>query len=62
MRAAALRFITDDSGATLVEYGIVTALVSTAAIVAMTAFGTEVNTMFTSIVTTMNTFSNGAQP
>jgi len=36
----------DESGATAIEYGLIAALVSVAAIGALTAMGTSLNTMF----------------
>ena len=39
-------FLTDESGAAAIEYGLVAALVSVAAIVALTALGTSLKTIF----------------
>ena len=39
----------DDSGATAIEYGLIAALVSVAAIGALTAMGSSLNTMFTAV-------------
>ena len=39
----------DESGATAIEYGLIAALVSVAAIAALTAMGTSLNTMFTAV-------------
>ncbi len=39
----------DDSGATAIEYGLIAALVSVAAIGALTAMGGSLNTMFQSV-------------
>ena len=39
-------FWTDESGATAIEYGLIAALVSVAAIVALTALGTSLKTIF----------------
>ncbi len=41
----------DESGATAIEYGLIAALVSVAAIGALTAMGTSLTTMFTTIST-----------
>ncbi len=41
--------ITDESGATAIEYGLIAALVSVAAIGALTAMGASLNTMFTAV-------------
>ena len=48
-------FCDDESGATAIEYGLIAALVSIAAIGAMTSLGSSVNTMFTTVSNTMNT-------
>ncbi len=39
----------DESGATAIEYGLIAALVSVAAIGAMTALGGSLNAMFTTV-------------
>ena len=41
-----LRFFNDEEGATAIEYGLLAALISVAAIVAITAVGTNLNTTF----------------
>lgn len=52
-------FWNDDAGATAIEYGLIAALVSVAAIGALTAVGNSLNTMFTSVSNSMNTAVNG---
>ena len=47
-------FVRDESGATAIEYGLIAALVSVAAITALTAMGSSLNTMFTSVSSTLN--------
>ena len=42
-------FAKDDSGATAIEYGLIAALVSVAAIGALTALGGSLNTMFQTV-------------
>ena len=49
------RLINDQSGATAIEYGLIAALVSVAAIGALDAMGTSLTTMFTSVSTALNT-------
>lgn len=39
----------DEEGATAIEYGLIAALISVAAIVAMTAIGGSLDTLFTSV-------------
>ena len=41
----------DESGATAIEYGLIAALVSVAAIVALTALGTSLKTIFNIVST-----------
>ncbi len=51
-------FCNDDSGATAIEYGLIAALVSVAAIGALTTMGNTLNTLFTSVSNSMNTAIN----
>jgi len=48
------KFANDESGATAIEYGLIAALVAVAAIVGMTALGTSLNSIFSSVSTTLN--------
>ena len=48
-------FIADESGATAIEYGLIAALVSVAAIGALTTMGNTLNTLFTTVSNSMNT-------
>lgn len=43
------RILRDESGATAIEYGLIAALVSVAAIAALTAMGTSLDDMFTTV-------------
>ncbi len=52
-------FFHDDSGATAIEYGLIAALVSVAAIGALTTMGNTLNTMFGTVSNAMNTATNG---
>ncbi len=52
-------FFHDDSGATAIEYGLIAALVSVAAIGALTTMGNTLNTMFGTVSSAMNTAANG---
>ncbi len=49
----------DESGATAIEYGLIAALVSVAAIGALTAMGTSLQTMFTTVSTLLKTAVGG---
>ena len=46
-------FWVDAAGATAVEYGIIIALIAGAIILALTALGTNLNTLFTGMSTTV---------
>ena len=48
------QFLRDDSGATAIEYGLIAALVSVAAIGALTALGGSLNDIFTFIRSTLS--------
>ena len=48
------KFSKDESGATAIEYGLIAALVAVAAIVGMTALSTSLNSIFSSVSTTLN--------
>jgi len=48
-------FCRDEEGATAIEYGLIAALVSIAAITALTQVGNSVNTMFTSVSNALST-------
>jgi pilus assembly protein Flp/PilA len=45
----AKRFIRDDEGATMVEYGLMVALIAVVCIAAVTLIGTRLNTAFSTI-------------
>ncbi|MBL8703337.1 MAG: Flp family type IVb pilin [Rhodospirillales bacterium] len=47
------KFYADDSGATAIEYGLIAALVSVAAITALQNMGSSLTTMFTSVSTAL---------
>ncbi len=51
-------FCGDESGATAIEYGLIAALVSVAAIGALTTMGDSLNTMFSTVSNSLNT-ANG---
>ncbi len=53
------RFMKDDSGATAIEYGLIAALVSVAAIGALTAMGNSLSTMFGTVSTALSTAVSG---
>ena len=44
------RFVSDDSGATAIEYGLIAGLVSVAIVAAVTALGTKLTNSFNVIV------------
>ena len=47
-------FIRDESGATAIEYGLIAALVSVAAIAALSAMGNSLSAMFQEVSTELN--------
>jgi len=51
MKATLKKFFNDESGATAIEYGLIAALVSVAAIIALGSMGDALNTMFESVAT-----------
>jgi pilus assembly protein Flp/PilA len=53
------RFVKEDSGATAIEYGLIAALVSVAAIGALTAMGQSLSTMFNTVSTALSTAVSG---
>lgn len=46
-------FIKNESGATAIEYGLIAALISVAAIGAMSALGTQLSTLFDTVKTNL---------
>ena len=53
------RFAENDDGATAIEYGLIAALVSVAAIGALTAMGQSLNTMFTTVSSALDSAVSG---
>jgi pilus assembly protein Flp/PilA len=53
MRRFATRFVKNDEGAALVEYGMLVGLIAAVCIVAVTALGAGINTVFTTINTAL---------
>ena len=49
------KFLQDESGATAIEYGLIAALVSVAAIGALTAMGESLQTMFNKVSSELQT-------
>ena len=47
-------FANDESGATAIEYGLIAALVSVAAVTALTNVGTSLDAMFSSVSSTLD--------
>jgi pilus assembly protein Flp/PilA len=48
-----LRFLRDDSGATAIEYGLIAAGIAVAIIAVVQSLGTNLNTTFTSVQTSL---------
>jgi pilus assembly protein Flp/PilA len=55
-------FLTDESGATAIEYGLIAALVSVAAIAALGSLGNSLGTMFNSVADELSGAVTGATP
>ena len=51
--SAAKKFLTGESGATMVEYGLIVALISIAALVSVTAVGVGVASNFNNVATNL---------
>ena len=47
-------FVKDDSGATAIEYGLIAALVSVAAVTALTSVGSSLDNMFSNVSSTLD--------
>jgi pilus assembly protein Flp/PilA len=52
------RFVAAEEGVTMIEYGLLAALIAVVCIAAITIVGTQLNTLFTKIGTTLST-ANG---
>lgn len=52
------RFVQDESGATAIEYGLIAALVSVAAIIALQSMGSSLNSLFSRVSTTLQSAVN----
>jgi pilus assembly protein Flp/PilA len=48
-----IRFFKNEEGATAIEYGLIAALISVAAIAAMTSVGTQLSAVFTTVQTSL---------
>lgn len=54
-----IAFVKDEDGATAIEYGLIAALVSVAAIGALTAMGNSLSTMFNTVSSALSTATGG---
>jgi pilus assembly protein Flp/PilA len=54
MTALYNRFISDESGATAIEYGLIAALIAVAIITALTQIGTSLDTTYGKVATELN--------
>ena len=59
MIAKMIAFIGDEDGATAIEYGLIAALVSVAAIGALTAMGGSLQALFNTVSTALSTAVSG---
>ena len=53
MQTLIAKLLSDESGATAIEYGLIAALIAVAIIAAVTAVGTGLNTTFNSVATSL---------
>ena len=60
MKSIIKSFLKDESGATAIEYGLIAALVSVAAIAALTALGSALDGIFTTVSTQLNNAQTSA--
>ena len=51
MKTFISKFMSDESGATAIEYGLIAALIAVVIIAAVTALGTNISTQFTKVAT-----------
>jgi pilus assembly protein Flp/PilA len=54
-----IEFVRDEDGATAIEYGLIAALVSVAAIGALTAMGNSLSTMFNTVSSALSSAAGG---
>ncbi len=59
MFAKMIAFVRDEDGATAIEYGLIAALVSVAAIGALTAMGGSLSTMFNTVSSALSGATGG---
>ena len=59
MRELMIAFVKDEEGATAIEYGLIAALVSVAAIGALTAMGSSLSTMFNTVSSALSGATGG---
>lgn len=57
---AAKKFVTQEEGASLVEYGLLVALIAVVCIAGITALGGKLNTMFSGLATTIGGVNTGS--
>ena len=54
MKKMIVRFCTDESGATAIEYGLIVALIAVVVITAFTTLGSNLNTKMTAAATSLS--------
>jgi len=53
MKNLVSRFVSDESGVTAIEYGLIAALIAVVIIVAVTSVGTKLSTTFNTVATSL---------
>ena len=59
MKQLIMNFLKDDAGVTMVEYGLIAALIAIVCIIALTGTGISVKEAFTKVCNTLKTAVNG---
>ena len=60
MRALLGRFVHEEEGQDLIEYALLAAFIALACVLAMTAVGTGINTLFTKVNTDLTSAAGGS--
>lgn len=60
MKNLIVRFVREDEGQDLIEYALLAAFISLAAVLAITQLGTAVNNVYTTVSSTLDAATQGA--
>ena len=56
-----VQFIRDEDGVTMIEYGLIAALVALVSVTAVTGAGTSLKTLWSNVSTALSTAASGSQ-